>query len=76
VLCEDGSGVQFIRGLTREGAIFDLVETSGPSPELAGACFSPDGELFFFNIQGSTRSTGRELGFTFAMWGPWETGAL
>ncbi|MEX2281684.1 MAG: alkaline phosphatase PhoX [Gemmatimonadota bacterium] len=30
VLCEDGSGVQFMRGLTRTGEIFDL-ESVGES---------------------------------------------
>jgi len=76
VLCEDGQDIQFIRGLTREGAIFDLVQTNGPGSEFAGATFSPDGEILFFNIQGSTTSDGPEPGFTYAMWGPWEGGAL
>ena len=44
--------------------------------ELAGACFSPDGEVLFFNVQGSIRSSGTEPGYTFALWGPWEVGAL
>jgi secreted PhoX family phosphatase len=76
VLCEDGDESQFIRGLTRDGRIFDLVETNGELPEFAGACFSPDGEVLFFNIQGSTKTDGDEVGYTFAMWGPWEGGAL
>jgi secreted PhoX family phosphatase len=76
VLCEDGDDTQYIRGLTREGAIFNLVETAAPSSELAGACFSPDGEILFFNTQGSTRSDGDSIGSTYAMWGPWEVGAL
>jgi secreted PhoX family phosphatase len=75
-VCEDGEGVQFVRGLTRDGAIFDLVEQAEPISEFAGACFSPDGEVFFFNIQGSTSSDGSEPGATYAMWGPWELGAL
>jgi secreted PhoX family phosphatase len=76
VLCEDGEGAQCIRGLTPAGAIFDLVATNGPAPEFAGACFSPDGDVLFFNIQGSTLSTGTERGATYALWGPWESGAL
>jgi secreted PhoX family phosphatase len=76
VLCEDGDGVQCVRGLTPEGAIFDLVSTTAPLPEFAGACFSPDGEVLFFNIQGSTTAAGEERGTTYAMWGPWELGAL
>jgi secreted PhoX family phosphatase len=76
VLCEDGDGIQCIRGLTRDGAIFDFVSTVAPLPEFAGACFSPDGDILFFNIQGDTSSAGEERGTTYAMWGPWERGAL
>lgn len=76
VLCEDGGGVQFVRGLTQEGAIFDLVRTTEESTEFAGACFSPDGKTLFFNRQGSTWRTGTALGATYALWGPWEKGAL
>jgi hypothetical protein len=74
VLCEDGNGVQFMRGLTRRGEIFDLVSHDGT--EFAGATFSPDGQILFFNVQGSTSSTGTTFGGTFALWGPWEQGAL
>jgi secreted PhoX family phosphatase len=77
VICEDGDGVQFLRGLTPRGEIFDLVRTvSHQSPEFCGACFSPDGEILFFNIQGSTSSDGTAVGSTYALWGPWEDGAL
>jgi hypothetical protein len=76
VLCEDGGGVQYVRGLTREGAIFDLVRTAAPSTEFAGACFSPNGRTLFFNIQGTTSRTGTAVSATYAIWGPWETGAL
>ena len=78
VLCEDGGGTQFIRGLTREGMIFDLVRAASASSatEFAGACYSPDGRTLFFNTQGSTARLGTERGGTFALWGPWEAGAL
>lgn len=85
VLCEDGDGVQFIRGLTQRGDIFDLVQTNPEAAvyaqedptEFAGACFSPGGELLFFNEQGSTRTTGTQrFGATYALWGPWDDGAL
>ena len=36
--------------------------------EWAGACFDPDGEVLFVNIQ--------VPGITFAIWGPWERGNL
>lgn len=77
VICEDGGGVQFIRGLTRQGGLFDFVRTtSANATEFAGACFSPDGKILFFNTQGSTSSSGTERGGTFAVWGPWEQGSL
>jgi hypothetical protein len=78
VLCEDGGGIQFLRGLTKSGQIFDFVQTNDPADdtEFAGACFSPDGRVLFFNQMGSTSSTGVEKGGTYAMWGPWENGVL
>jgi hypothetical protein len=36
--------------------------------EMAGACFDPDGEVLFVNIQ--------RPGITCAIWGPWERGNL
>jgi secreted PhoX family phosphatase len=78
VLCEDGGGAQFMRGLTQDGFIFDFVRSANPNSatEFAGACFSPEGETLFFNTQGSTNRLGTERGGTFAIWGPWEDGAL
>jgi secreted PhoX family phosphatase len=76
VICEDTSGVHFVRGLTRSGEIFDLVRTNADLPEFCGACFSPDGEVLFFNTQGSTSSAGTARGGTFALWGPWAAGSL
>ncbi len=78
VICEDGGGGQFLRGLTRDGRIFDLLrsENASSATEFAGACFSPDGRVLFFNTQGSTSSTGTERGGTFVLWGPWASGAL
>jgi uncharacterized protein len=79
VICEDGSGVQHLRGLTRSGEIFDLARNDASSTEWAGACFSPQGRTLFVNLQGETRPlqnpTG-EKGKTLAIWGPWEEGAL
>lgn len=69
VICEDGRNEQFMRGLTRQGQIFDLARNMMPNnSELAGATFSPDGKTLFFNIQ--------RPGITIALWGPWERGAL
>lgn len=78
VICEDGGGTQFLRGLTPQGQIFDFVRAASATDatEFAGATFSPDGRILFFNTQGSTDRLGTERGGTFAIWGPWEVGAL
>lgn len=78
VLCEDGGGTQWLRGLTRSGRIFDFAANNVNDTEFAGACFSPDGQTLFVNIQGSTRGTiqDAEDGITLAIWGPWSAGAL
>jgi secreted PhoX family phosphatase len=79
VICEDGSGTNFVRGLTRDGSIFDLARNNLNGSEWAGACFSPQGRTLFVNIQGETRplqNPGGDKGMTFAIWGPWESGAL
>jgi uncharacterized protein len=71
ILCEDGHSEQYIRGLTREGKIFDFAKNILPGyegKEFAGATFSPDGQTLFVNIQ--------TPGLTLAIWGPWERGAL
>ena len=89
VICEDGGGTQYLRGLTPQGQIFDFVRSANPTDatEFAGACFSPDGRVLFFNTQGTTQAQpGPQLpednpdptvrGGTFAIWGPWAQGAL
>lgn len=57
-LCEDGKddlfGKQRVVGLTPQGQLFPFIETHPPMvSEFAGACFSPDGNMFFVNLQGS-----------------------
>jgi secreted PhoX family phosphatase len=37
VICEDGSGEQYIRGLTRDGRIFDFAKNLANNDEFAGA---------------------------------------
>jgi secreted PhoX family phosphatase len=79
ILCEDGDDEQFMRGLTQRGQIFDFAKNIVNDREFAGATFSPDGDTLFVNIQGDTRGPGRpeeEPGMTFAIWGPFEDGAL
>ena len=72
VLCEDGGGLNYVRGLTRAGLVFDFAVHNLSNTEAAGACFSRDGQTLFFNYQGT--------GETFAVWPrdgySWEDGAL
>lgn len=77
VLCEDGDNESYLRGLTQRGQVFDFSLNLFNDREWAGATFSPDGDTLFVNIQGDTSSGGAgHLGRTFAIWGPWEKGAL
>lgn len=76
--CEDGDrpGL-YMRGLTRAGRIFDFAQELVTEREWCKATFSPDGDTLFANIQGDTSSSGPgHLGMTFAIWGPFEDGAL
>jgi secreted PhoX family phosphatase len=72
LLCEDGPVENFMRGITPQGEIFDFARNVIPrreGDEFAGATFSPDGQVLFVNIQASS-------GLSFAIWGPFENGAL
>ncbi|WP_164115794.1 alkaline phosphatase PhoX [Sphingorhabdus sp. Alg239-R122] len=65
VLCEDGRGDQYLRGLTSEGQIYEIARNAhSEKSEFCGACFSPDGQVMFVNIQ--------EPGLTLAIEGPWK----
>jgi uncharacterized protein len=80
-LCEDGNGAEYVHCLTTEGEIFQFAKNnvilngerngivgSFTGSEFAGATFSPDGRWFFVNVQSP--------GITFAITGPWASGAL
>jgi secreted PhoX family phosphatase len=69
LVCEDGDGTQFVRGLTRGGRIYDVVRSSANDTEFCGACFSPSGRVLFVNQQGIGMAV---PGVTYAIWGPWE----
>ena len=70
VLCEDGGGDNFLRGLTKRGEIFTFARNADPAQvgqEFAGATFSADGRTLFVNIQSGS-------GYSIAIWGPWRNG--
>jgi len=62
-LCEDGDGTDFILGVTPSGSLYKFARNALNTSELAGVCFSPDGQTMFVNMQ--------TPGITFAIWGPW-----
>ncbi|WP_437937990.1 alkaline phosphatase PhoX [Sorangium sp. So ce341] len=61
-MAEDGSRGNYLRGVTRDGQIFDFARNARSPGELAGVCFSPDGKALFVNMQ--------EDGLTLAVTGP------
>lgn len=73
VLCEDGDGDNYLRGLTRNGEIFDFCRLEpvpgDPGAEFAGTTFGPGGHTLYVNVQA-------EQGRTVAIWGPWQRGAF
>jgi uncharacterized protein len=75
-LQEDGAGEQFVRGVTRNGQIYDFAKTAGNETEFAGGCFDPNGQIFFVNQQGDRGNlpAGPENGgaVTYAIWGSWK----
>ena len=76
VICEDGAGTNYVRGITPGGDVFDFVRNNINDAEWAGACFSPEGRTMFVNIQGSTSSVSDTFAATYAIWGPWNSGCL
>lgn len=68
VVCEDGDGTNYVRGLAPDGLLFDFALNLHNNSEFTGATFSPQGDTLFINIQNP--------GMTFAIWGPWDRGAL
>lgn len=63
IVCEDGTGDDFLVGVTPEGELYRFAHNMTGGGEFAGACFSPDGSTFFVNMQAQ--------GWTFAITGPW-----
>jgi hypothetical protein len=63
IVCEDGTGDDYLVGVTPEGELYRLAHNLRGDGEFAGACFSPDGRTFFVNMQ--------SFGWTLAITGPW-----
>jgi uncharacterized protein len=64
IACEDGKGEQRLIGITPQGQTYVLARNARNASELAGACFSPDGQTLFVNIY--------DPGMTLAISGNWK----
>lgn len=63
VVCEDTSDHCGLVGVRPDGSMYPLADNPHSDSELAGVCFSADGETLFVNIQ--------YPGVTLAITGPW-----
>jgi uncharacterized protein len=76
-LQEDGGGDQYVRGVNRQGFIYDFARTALFDSEFCGGCFSADGRTFFLSQQGGRPADplnppNDQAGVTYAIWGPFE----
>ena len=73
-LQEDGDGEQYVRGVTRDGEIYDFARTTSNETEFCGGCFDPDGKTFYLNQQGDRGSLpggpANARAVTYAIYGP------
>ncbi|MDH5455055.1 MAG: PhoX family protein [Gammaproteobacteria bacterium] len=65
IVCEDTSGHCGLVGIRPDGSQYAIADNAHSSSELAGVCFSPDGEILFVNIQ--------YPGMTIAITGNWKS---
>lgn len=64
ILAEDNGELNHIRGINKEGELYDIACNRSSGSEFAGLTFSPSGKTLFVNIQ--------ENGDTLAITGPWD----
>ena len=64
IVCEDGTGDDYLFGVTPAGEMYKFGHNQAGNGEFAGSCFSPDGTTLFVNMQNQ--------GLTVAITGPWE----
>jgi uncharacterized protein len=55
LLCEDADFPQYVRGLTTDGAVYDLARAITRDSEFAGACFDPRGRVLYVNRRAAGR---------------------
>jgi secreted PhoX family phosphatase len=93
VLCEDDASsavdtdptapgltnVNRLIGISPRGEAFVFGVNTLSTAELAGVCFSPDGDTMFVNVYGISTGTPAQhagVGMTCAITGPWRRGPL
>lgn len=64
ILCEDNGERNHIRGINKEGELYDFGRNMSSKSEFAGLTFSPSGKTLFVNLQVN--------GDTVAITGPWD----
>ena len=73
---EDGDAEQYIRGITRDGRIYDFARTGNNETEFCGGCFDPSGKILFVNQQGERQALPDgppdARAVTYAIFGPFE----
>ncbi len=75
----DGKNPNRVIGISPNGRAFVFAENVFSDGELAGVCFSPDGETMFVNLYGDSTGTPAQhagKGMTCAITGPWRRGPL
>ncbi len=65
IVCEDTSNHCGLVGISPDGSQYPMADNAYSNSELAGVCFSPDGDIMFVNIQ--------YPGMTLAITGPFPT---
>jgi uncharacterized protein len=75
----DGHDANRVIGISPGGEAFVFAVNTFSGSELAGVCFSPDGETMFVNLYGDSTGTPADHageGMTCAITGPWRKGPL
>jgi uncharacterized protein len=75
----DAENPNRVIGISPRGRAFSFAENILSSSELAGVCFSPDGDTMFVNLYGDSTGTPADHageGMTCAITGPWRKGPL
>ena len=75
----NGEDINRLIGITSAGKAFVFAQNVFSDTEMAGVCFSPDGEWLFVNLYGDSTGTPADHageGMTCAITGPWGDGPL